>query len=133
MIPVVNFPETALEPQEQPSLTYRLDTVNKRVQGKIDGLGAIHQAVMKILQTERFAFEIYNDQYGFEFESLIGQNREYVKEAIKQRLTEAITADDRIISVDNITVTNRDSDSLHISFELATTFGALSMDMGVNV
>src|SRR5690606_27931875 len=50
----------------QPSRTYKLEFARGRVAGMTDGLDAIKQAVYKILQTDRFRYEIYSFDYGHE-------------------------------------------------------------------
>lgn len=46
--------------ESEPSLTYRLDLENNRIAGKIDDVEAIQQAILLILQTERYKFEMYS-------------------------------------------------------------------------
>ena len=50
------------EENQNPTLTFQI--ANGRIRNKFDGLGAMVQAVDKILKTERFVFPIYTDQYG---------------------------------------------------------------------
>ena len=58
-----------LETLEQPSLTYELNLKEKTIAGYIDGLEAVKQAVVKILQTRRFEHLIYSSNYGQELQS----------------------------------------------------------------
>ena len=85
--------------QEQPSLTYRMDVVNERIVGKIDGIEAVKQAVYKALNTERYNYLIYSWNYGVETKDLYGKDMDYVKSELKRRIGEALTQDDRIDSV----------------------------------
>ena len=59
------------------------------------------QAVYLILNVERYAFPIYSRDYGSELSDLIGTPRDYAISEIKRRITEALTQDDRITSVDD--------------------------------
>lgn len=111
---------------EQPSLTWRLDPVQKRIVGKLDGLEAIKQAAYKILQTERFKYLIYSANYGSELERLIGSNPLFVNAEISRMLEEALTQDDRISGVENIKTT-ASGDSLLVEFIVTTTYGNFSM------
>ena len=96
--------ETDFDIETEPSLTYRLDLENKRIVGRIDEVEAIQQAVLLILQTERYKFEMYSWDYGFEMDDLRGASIPYVMSEVKQRLIDAITADDRISSLEDFKI-----------------------------
>ena len=55
---------------ELPSKTYKLNTnVNNQIEatriiGFVDNLDAVRQAIYHILMTERYAYLIYDDNYG---------------------------------------------------------------------
>lgn len=107
--------------ESEPSLTYRLDLENNRIAGKIDDVEAIQQAILLILQTERYKFEMYSWNYGFEMEDLRGESMPYVMSEIKQRLTDAITADDRIESLEDFEINKTSKNTLHVSFTAITS------------
>ncbi len=102
--------------------TYRVNLQEGRIDGLIDGKQSIEQAIVKILNTDRFAYEIYNDQYGNELQSLIGKDYLFVKNDIKRIIEEALLVDDRIVSVSNFTIdeTNIEKDVLTVSFTVVT-------------
>lgn len=52
--------------------TYRMDFQNKRIICMIDGLEAAGQGMFKALQTRRYAYEIYDDQYGSDIMNKLG-------------------------------------------------------------
>ncbi len=91
---------TALEIEQQPSRTYKLDIDKGRVRGFTDEEDAMLQAVYLILSVERYRYPIYSHDYGVELVDLIGQPMDYVMSEVKRRITEALTQDDRINSVD---------------------------------
>lgn len=80
-----------------PSKTYKY--TENQIVGKVDNLEAIKQAVYHILSIERYAYAIYDDNYGVELQKYIGQDFSYVEATIEQTLREALTQDDRIIDV----------------------------------
>lgn len=80
-----------------PSKTYKCSETH--IIGKIDDLEAIKQAVGHILSVERYAYIIYDDNYGVELEKYIGQNYEFLESTIEDTLKEALLQDDRIIDV----------------------------------
>lgn len=85
---------------QQPSHTYKLDISRGRVKGTTEDADALLQAVYLILSVERYQYPIYSYNYGVELVDLIGQPKDFVMSEVKRRITEALTQDDRINSVD---------------------------------
>lgn len=108
------------------SKTYRV--LNGRVVGWIDNKQALRQAIEKLLHTERYMHEIYTDEYGIELQTLIGENFDLVEAEIGRIIKEALLADDRIVSVENIQATKLDSTSLLITFSVESIFGTLAFE-----
>lgn len=108
------------------SKTYRV--LNGRVVGWIDNKQALRQAIEKLLHTERYMYEIYTDEYGIELQALIGENFDLVEAEIGRVIKEALLADDRIVSVENIQATKLDSTSLLITFSVESIFGTLAFE-----
>lgn len=108
------------------SKTYRV--LNGRVVGWIDNKQALRQAIEKLLHTERYMHEIYTDEYGIELQALIGENFDLVEAEIGRIIKEALLADDRIVSVENIQATKLDSTSLLITFSIESIFGTLAFE-----
>jgi len=123
--------EEELDVELETSRTYRI--LNGRVTGWTDSLDAMRQAVEKILQTERFRFEIYSDEYGIELESLIGESFDLVVAEVERLLKEALLADERIVSVDNATVKQSDETSVLIAFTITSVFGSFNVEQEVSV
>ena len=117
---------------EIPSYTYRLDIQNNCIQGYVDDVEAITQAVYLILQTERYESLIYNFYYGVEFDSLIGQNRDYVNSEIKRRITEALTEDDRIIDITNFKIDFKE-DYATVTFTVQSNAGNIDIEWEVSL
>jgi Protein of unknown function (DUF2634) len=108
----------------QPSLTYAFDSETKRIQGKIDGLAAVMQSVKKTLETERFAYVIYDDQYGVEMEGLYGKPEDFVKSVLLNRLQDAFLGDARILGFDGFSVSEIAKDKVTFHVNVNTTHGA---------
>lgn len=113
--------------EAMPSLTYamnikdaELDEHKNSFVGKVDGAEAIRQAVMKILNTERYEYEIYSWDYGIELQDLYGQPILYCMSEIKARITEALLADDRIESVEDFHVQRAGKRALSVTFTVIT-------------
>lgn len=111
------------------SKTYRLDLNTKRVTGFIDGVEAVRQAIYKILSTERASFAIYGTDeginYGVELDRFIGKSFSFIKSDIERTITDALTQDERILSVTDFNISDPVGDSLTFSFTVSTIFGDL--------
>ena len=61
------------EEYEEPSKTYAMYVTDDKsgFLGKTDDEAAVKQAILKILNTERYAYEIYSWDYGIELNDLI--------------------------------------------------------------
>lgn len=114
-----------------PSLTYKMDT--GRLIGKIDGLGAIRQAVEKLLCTERFEWVIYSENYGVELDRLIGTSMDFVKSDLERTISDAILSDDRIDKIINFRMQEVDRDTLVAMFDVISVEGIFTMEQEVKV
>lgn len=85
-----------------PTRTYRLDFKRGRCVGMTDGLEAMKQAISKTLNTNRFEQLIYSYDYGFE--NPIGRDEIFVRAELPRRITEALLQDERISSVENMSI-----------------------------
>lgn len=105
-----------------PSKTYRLGTDS--IGGLIDGEEALRQFIRKAIQTARYRFLIYTDQYGSELESLVGEDvsAELLQAEIPRLVREALIYDDRIDDVVDFEI-SRDSDKVYVAFHVVTADG----------
>ena len=126
----INLMEFAIE--EQPSYTYKLDIDKGRIRGMTDEADAMLQAVYLILSVERYQYPIYSFNYGVELADLIGQSKDYVMSEAKRRITEALTQDDRIESVDGWAFETTKK-SVIVTFTVHTIFGDIETTKEVAV
>lgn len=120
------------EDDEQiPSKTYKV--VHHRIVGFTDDLDAVEQAVDKILQTERFQYEIYSESYGHDLIDLIGQDFDLAFSEIERLIVEVLTADDRIDGIENLVLNKISKDSLMATFTVSTIFGEIKAEREVAV
>ena len=108
------------EVETEPSLTYAMNLERNIFVGRVDDVEAIQQAILKIINTERYEHEIYSWDYGIELADLRGQSMPYVMSEIKERIIDAITIDDRIESADEFNIQRVDKHSFHVSFVVTT-------------
>lgn len=106
--------------------TYHMDFQNKRIIGKTDGLEAVKQNMFKAMQTRRYAYEIYDDQYGCDIMNKIGNmnlDTGYFESDIPTMIEDTFLNMSEITSVEEMEFEIFDRDSLHITFPVATIFG----------
>ena len=133
MIPEQEVNLTNLEVVTQPSRTYKLDFDRKRITGKIDNMDSIIQLVMKILYTERYAYVIYSSQYGVELDRLIGEEYDFIVSDLERTITEALLADDRIISITDFKTAKTEIDTMMVSFMVSSSEGSTNFSTEVEI
>lgn len=134
MIPsTAGFLEQNFEIEEQPSKTYRMDLNGDSVRGFCDELEAVRQAVFRILNTERYQYIIYSENYGIETLDLYGEPVTWVCPELERRITEALTVDSRITGVTDFEFETGHKKVLHASFTVHTVYGDLSAEKEVNI
>lgn len=118
----------------QTSLTYKVDLEKKHIVGKVDGIDAIVQAVIKNFYTERYAYVIYSQNYGIEIEQYIAQDFDFIKTDIEQTIRECLVIDDRIQSLEDFKCElGKDLDAMLITFRLQTVEGVLDFEREVKI
>jgi phage baseplate assembly protein W len=124
MIPQNGRSDNKSEAQgQEPTRTYKIDPVSKRIIGMVDGLDALKQSVLKILSTERNEHEIYTSDYGFETPNIIGMDLGTISSVLRQRIQEALLRDDRIISVRDFQITAVDNEAITVEFTIESQYG----------
>ena len=106
--------------------TYRMDFDKKRIVGMVDGLEATQQAVAKAMMTKRFAYQIYDDQYGCDIANKIGNTsltQEYLDSDIPVMIEDMLLPDDTVTGVGDVTFEMLDRDSLFIKLLVETIYG----------
>lgn len=133
MIPLTTaFLEQDFEIEEQPTYTYKMNLERNLIQGYTDGQEAVKQAIYKILNTERYQYVMYSWNYGIELLDLYGEPVSYVCPELERRITEALTWDDRIKSVDNFEFNISQKGKIHVTFTVHTIFGDVQAEREVN-
>ena len=117
---------------QQPSHTYKLDIKRGRVKGITEDADALLQAVYLILSVERYQYPIYSYNYGVELVDLIGQPKDVAMSEVKRRITEALTQDDRIDSVDGWAF-ETSGKLLTVTFTVHSIYGDIDVRKEVDV
>ena len=117
----------------QPSLTYKLDLENKRIMGKVDNSDSVFQAIQKILSTDKYAYDIYDWNYGNELLKLVGKEFSYIEVKLPQIIEEALLQDDRIKEISDFEITQVSIDTISVSFKVITIFSTINYTTEVKV
>lgn len=120
--------EDVEEEVEQTSRTYHIDFENGCINGMIDGLDSMKQAITKVLLTERFKNLIYSEDYGCEIKDMMmneDNTDAFTESEVPALIEEALLVDDRILSVDNFDIYDSDeeSDGVMVTFDVTTIYG----------
>ena len=94
-----------VEFQRQPTLTYDVDPVSRRISGMCEGYKAVKQTVEIILNIERFRWQIYSPYFGMQWDGLIGQHPGWVAPVWQSRMLDAFSVDDRITGISDFQYT----------------------------
>lgn len=133
MIPSTTaFLEQDFEITEQPTHTYKMNLESNLIRGYTDGQEAMKQAIYKILNTERYQYVMYSWNYGIELLDLYGEPVSYVCPELERRITEALTWDDRIQTVDNFEFSISKKGEILVTFTAHTVFGDVVAEKVVN-
>ena len=125
--------DDAFEYKTQPNLTHKLHIESERIAGFVDDLKAYEQSIYKILNTERYRYIIYSWNYGVELDDLFGQQIPYVVPELERRITEAVMADDRTVSVSNFEFDTSKRGVVHVKFLAKSTFGEVEIEKDVEI
>lgn len=111
--------------------TYGMDHAHGRIRGMIDGEEACRQAIWKILSTRRFAYFLYDDQYGSDVFNKLGDvnlTPEYLESDIPAMIEDALSIDDRITGISDFKFDISGQDSVHVQFTANTIYGDMEIE-----
>lgn len=129
MIPINATPRQATETAtKRETKTHKINFATLKIQGYIDDLEAIKQAIYMILNTEKGAYNIYPLSYGVNLEQFVGAETLFVKSEIENEIKEGLLKDERILNVYDFTYTET-KETLIINFKVSTVYGNLSQEV----
>lgn len=120
-----------VEEETSPSYTYQVKA--GRIIQMTDGKDAMLQAINKLLQTIRFAYPIYDEDYGHDLEDLIGKELPYAQTEVERLLTEALEADDRVLDVEVQDIVPDTKGFLTVTALVTTIYGEISISPEVMI
>ena len=135
MIPTIDLLTQEIEEVKFEGRTYKVEVLNEgedRINGFIDELESIKQAIYLILSTERYKYIIYSWDYGVELVDLIGKPIPYCMAEIPRRVKEALLVDNRIENVTDFQFEHKGK-TLHTTFTVVTNVGNVETRFEVDI
>lgn len=132
-VPVMYPDQTAEGTEILATKTYRLDFENKRIIGHVDNESALMQFIRKVLDTDKYAWEIYDWYYGNEILNLVGKPFEYIVTEFPRICKEALLTDDRIKSLTDFKMAKTGIDTMEASFTVNSIYGETVYSMEVKI
>lgn len=123
--------DSGIEEEKIIHRTYRMDPVKKRIIGTIDGKQAAMQQMWKELLTKRYAYLIYDDQYGDDIMNKIGNmdlTDNYLDNDIPAMIRDCITKDDIVKGVGDIDFEMQERDGVKIQVDVNTIYGDMNVE-----
>lgn len=130
MLPLNDKDILQINESTETSNTFFIDFEKGRISGFIDEKEAVKQAIMLILNTERYKFLIYSWNYGAELEALIGTHPDIVEDEAERLISEALLQDDRITAVYDFEF-SRNRDTLLVNFKVDSIYGDIDVETEV--
>lgn len=120
---------TTIVEKNQPSRTYKLNTIKGEISGFVDGTEAVKQAVLLALNTERYKHCIYSWNYGSEVNSTIGEDFQLAQSNVKRYIKEALLQDERITDVDGFEFDYGEHNTMMVRFTVYSIFGEIEVTL----
>lgn len=130
MLPLNDKDIIQINESTEPSNTFFIDFEKSKISGFVDEREAVKQAIMLILNTERYKFLIYSWNYGAELEALIGTHPDIVEDEAERLISEALLQDDRITAVYDFEF-GRNRDTLLVNFKVDSIYGGIDIETEV--
>lgn len=122
--------ELRLQERTYESRTYKMS--DAKIEGFVDGLEALKQAIYKILSTEQYEYPVYSFRHGIAWKELIGEERSYVRAEMRRMIEEALLPDDRIREVDGFQF-EFSGDRCRCTFDVSSIYGEIQIETEVRI
>ena len=117
-----------LQERTYESKTYKMSS--DKIEGFVDDLEALKQAIYKTLSTEQYEYPIYSFDYGIAWKDLIGEDRAYVRAETKRMIQETLLRDSRITDVDQFAFIF-EGDTCICTFTVTSKYGTVGIETEV--
>ena len=120
-----------VEYSSYPSTEWIVDFESGNDKSPESNLNSVAQDIRFCLETERYKYPIMGSNYGTSFEDLVGTDYAYIRSEVARRIQDALSIDDRILSVGNFTFTILDDSGMLITCIVSTIFGNVNVSTTV--
>ena len=132
LLEITELSEEDASLEEEPVYrTYRMDFKNKRIIGMVDGVEAAAQAMFKALQTRRFAYLIYDDQYGCDIFNKIGNlnlTQSYLESDLPSMIEDTFLNEEMVRGRNDLEFDIISGDSVAIQLAVSTIYGDATIE-----
>lgn len=132
LLEITELSEEDASLEEEPVYrTYRMDFKNKRIIGMVDGVEAAAQAIFKALQTRRFAYLIYDDQYGCDIFNKIGNlnlTQSYLEADLPSMIEDTFLNEEMVRGINDLEFDIISGDSVAIQLAVSTIYGDATIE-----
>lgn len=132
LLEITELSEEDASLEEEPVYrTYRMDFKNKRIIGMVDGVEAAAQAMFKALQTRRFAYLIYDDQYGCDIFNKIGNlnlTQSYLESDLPSMIEDTFLNEEMVRGINDLEFDIISGDSVAIQLAVSTIYGDATIE-----
>lgn len=122
-----------MEYNKMPSTTYRIDDETDQSLKMIDNIEAVQQTFKFIVETERYAYPVFSQDFGMDWSNLIGQPDDFIISEVVYRLKDALSIDDRFtdVSLSKNKGFEINGDSITLYIDVETIYGNFSTQLEV--
>ena len=117
--------DLVIQDQTYQNKTYQLSET--KIEGFVDELAALKQAIYKVLSTVRYEYPVYSFGYGVAWKQLIGEDPPYVRAEMKRMIQETLLRDSRILDVDGFEF-EFSGDACHCTFQVQSIYGEVEIE-----
>ena len=117
---------------ENSDITWLIDYENNCIKGLGGGLEAFKQYVYLAMQTERYKFPIFSNNYGFQSEDMISKDTYYIEALFQKRAKECLT-DNRVIRLKEFKFDNSENSekTMSVDFKIDNVYGKSEYEVEV--
>ena len=101
---------------ENSEITYLIDRETNTIKGLGGGKEAFEQYVYLAMQTERFEYPIFSNNYGFQSKDIISKDPNYIQALFEKRVRECLT-DSRVLGINEFKYDNSENKNKVMSAE----------------
>lgn len=94
-------------------------------------LKAMSQDIRFALETERYKWPIMGPNFGVSLQDLVGTDYNYIRGEIVRRINDALSIDDRIVTIGSFEFQNIGDSGMLVSCTITTIFGDVQVSTSI--